>query len=97
VNPFLVDDLGSQLDLVGGDEIALPEFEGPAVDGRAVRDRAQDEAPVRLQEVVREELLPALQGQIGAVDEVPVEPVPLRVDVVDAVPILAIDDKEEMG
>ena len=77
-------------------QVALPELERPALDGRLIGERAEDEAAVRLEVVVLEELVAAFEREVGAVDEVFVEAVALRVDVVDFVPVLAVDDEHDV-
>ena len=51
-----VDDVVGELDLVGGDQVAFPELEGPAVERCLISDRAENEAPVWFEVVVFEKL-----------------------------------------
>src|SRR5437763_181187 len=92
----LVDDVVRELDLIGGNQITFPELEGPFSHRRLESNRAQDEAPIRLQIIVLKEILAALERKIRAVHEVFVKLVELGVDVVDAVFVLAIDDEQRV-
>ena len=84
------------MDLIGGNQIAFPEFEGPALDRSLIGERAEDEAAVWLQIVVLKKLAPAFERKISAVDEVFVKAVALLVDVVDLVVVFAIDNKHHV-
>ena len=85
-----------QLYLVCRYLVALPELEGVAPDGRLPRERAEDEAAVRVDVVVAPELLAAFEREVRAVDEVLVEAVALRVDVIDFVAVLSVNDEEDV-
>jgi len=58
--------------------------------------RGQDEPAIRFQIIVFEKFLPALKRQISAVDEIFVKLVELGVDIVNAVLVLAVDDKQHV-
>jgi hypothetical protein len=91
-----VDDIGGKLDLIGRNQIAFPKLKGPTLDGCLIGNRAENEAPVWFQIVILEKLAATLKGQIGSVHEVFVKGIALRVDVVDFVSVLAVDDKQDV-
>ncbi len=90
-----VEGVGRELYQLRPGGVALPELERPALDRGLIGERAEDEAAVRLR-VILLELRAAFEREIRAVDEILVEAVALRVDVVDAVPFLAVDDEHDV-
>ena len=92
----LLDHIGGEFDLFGRDCVALPELEGEAFDRRLVSDGAHDEAAVGLQIVVLKKLLAALKRQVSAVDEIFVEAITLRVDVIDFILVAPINNEQHM-
>ena len=76
--------------MIGRNQIAFPEFERPTPHRRLVSDGSHNEPAIGFEIIVLKEFLPALQREIGAVDEILVKLVAVRVDVVNTILVLAI-------
>src|SRR6185437_14350143 len=85
-----------KLYLIRGNQIAFPEFKRPALQRRLIGDRPEDEAAIWLEIVVLKKLTTAFQREISSIYEVFVESIALRVDVVDLVLVLTIDNEEHV-
>ena len=92
----LIDNIRGQFDLIGGDQIAFPEFERPAAYRSLIANRAHDETTVRLQIVILKKHLTTFQREISAVHEVFVKGVALRVDVIDAIAVLSVNNEQHV-
>ena len=92
----LIDNLCCQLNLIRGNQIAFPEFEGPLSHRRLVGNRAHDKAAIGLQIIIFKEDLSALERKISPINEILVKLKELGVDVIDPIMVLPIDDKQHV-
>ena len=61
-----------------------------------VSNRAHDEATVGVEVVILCELFTSVQRKIRSIDEILMKTITLRIDIVDLVILLAIDDEEDV-